>query len=200
MTTDPRFVLSIFGLIFLLLVVLSTRWATRKERTFLGKSLGHPIRPGEEDSFETWLKVPAEQMEEEARELAKNPFNPLVTAANALPATGVLSKPDQRDCMSGIADLRRRRRARTALVMLFLPAMILVRVVFGLVLLPFALAWLVATVWINNWVVLSVCPRCGQLFHGSRASRRWAPAECMNCGLPLYGADDGNGETGLTRG
>src|SRR4051794_15662080 len=69
---------------FLLAVNLSNRWVTRKERQLLEKSLGRPMRRGEEDSLSIWLRVPKAQLEEAVRELDKNPFTPIVDVTTSI--------------------------------------------------------------------------------------------------------------------
>jgi len=71
-------------LALLLALNLSNRWVTRKERQLLEKSLGRPMRRGEEDSLSTWLRVPKAQLEEAVQELDKNPFTPIVDVTTSI--------------------------------------------------------------------------------------------------------------------
>ena len=194
MVDDPRLIFGISGFAFLLLLGLSIHWAKVKEREFLKKSLRRSVRPGEEDTLGVWLKVPADRLDDEALELGKNPFAAL---ANAFPFTGVpetppdlLQKPKHRlDYEAGLAEIRRRRLIRRVLLLLFLPAMLLARNAIRTTLqAQLALAWVFASVWINNWVRFTRCPRCGELFHVGGKSRwtGWSRT-CVNCGLPLHG-------------
>jgi hypothetical protein len=188
---DPRLIFGIFGLVFLLFLGLSIRCGRVKERQFLKKSLGRTIRPGEEDTLGIWLKVPTAQLGDEVRELEKNPFAALANSFSGLPGTPpyLLPKSDLRNYEPGLADIRRRRLVRLVLLLSFLPAMLLARGAIRPTLqAQIALAWVLASIWIDNWVRLTRCPGCGELFHVSGKSRStgWTRT-CVNCGLSLHG-------------
>jgi hypothetical protein len=189
---DLRLIFAISGLAFLVLLALSIHWAKVREREFLKRSLGRSIRPGEEDTLGVWLKVPPDRLDGEVLELEKNPFAALANAFTGVPGTPPdllpKPKPDRLDYEAGLSKIRRRRLIRRMLLLSFLPAMLLARNAITTTLqAQLALAWVLASVWINNWVRFTRCPRCGELFHVDGKSR-WTGRSrtCVNCGLPLH--------------
>jgi hypothetical protein len=72
------FVGSLAGMTVLVLLWLSRRWTENRKRGVLQRTLRRQLRTGEEDSLGAWLKVPQRDLDQVSKELAKNPFTPLV--------------------------------------------------------------------------------------------------------------------------
>ena len=58
----------------IVLLLLSVTWTTWKTRRVLRKSLGRPLRSGEESSLRTWMELPNESVDRANRELERDPF------------------------------------------------------------------------------------------------------------------------------
>ena len=65
-------------LVTLTAVVMSLLWTTWKSRRVLRKALGRKLRDDEETSIKTWMTLSDSDLDTAARELGKNPIEPLL--------------------------------------------------------------------------------------------------------------------------